>query len=56
MTIKGVRAVLNNPKSLTLDDTTNYSVHNQSPYKEKIKGRIKKISTIIEEIKELKNG
>ena len=37
MTIKGVKAMLNNPKSLTLDDTTKYSVTNQSLKKEKIK-------------------
>ena len=56
MTIKGVKAVLNNPKSLTLDDTTIYSVSNQSLTKEKIKDKIKKISKIIDELKELKNG
>ena len=56
MTIKGVKAVLNNPKSLTLDDTTKYSVSNQSLNKEKIKDKIKKISKIIDELKELKNG
>ena len=56
MTIKGVKAVLNNPKSLTLDDTTKYSVSNQSQNKEKIKDKIKKISKIIDELKELKNG
>ena len=56
MTIKGVKAVLNNPKSLTLDDTTKYSVSNQSFNKEKIKDKIKKISQIIDELKELKNG
>ena len=56
MTIKGVKAMLNNPKSLTLDDTTKYSVTNQSLKKEKIKGKIKKISKIIDELKELKNG
>ena len=56
MTIKGVKAVLNNPKSLTLDDTTKYSVSNQSFNKEKIKDKIKKISEIVEELKELKNG
>ena len=56
MTIKGVKAVLNNPKSLALDDTTKYSVSNQSLEKEKIKDKIKKISKIIEELKELKNG
>ena len=56
MTIKGVKAVLNNPKSLTLDDTTIYSVSNQSLTKEKIKDKIKKISKIIDELKKLKNG
>ena len=56
MTIKGVKALLNNPKSLTLDDTTIYSVSNQSLTKEKIKDKIKKISKIIDELKELKNG
>ena len=56
MTIKGVKLILNNPKSLTLDDTTKYSVTNQSFKKEKIKDKIKKISKIINELKELKNG
>ena len=56
MTIRGVKKVLNNPKSLTLDDTTKYSVHNQSSSKEKIKDKLKKISMIIDDLKELKNG
>ena len=56
MTIKGVKAVLNNPKSLTLDGTTKYSVSNQSHNKVKIREKIKKISKIIDELKELKNG
>ena len=56
MTIKGVKAMLNNPKSLTLDDTAKYSVTNQSLKKEKIKDKIKKISKIVDELKELKNG
>ena len=56
MTIKGVKAVLNNPKSFTLDDTTKYSVGNQSLNREKIKNKIKKISKIIGELKEFKNG
>ena len=56
MTIRGVKKVLNNPKSLTLDDTTKYSVSNQSLNKEKIKDKIKKISKIIDELKELENG
>ena len=56
MTIKGVKAVLNNPKSLELDGTIKYSVNNQSLNKEKIKGKIKKISKIIDELKKFKNG
>ena len=56
MTIKGVKAVLNNPKSLTLDDTSKFSVTNQSFKKEKIKEKIKKISKIIGDLKKLKNG
>ena len=56
LTIKGVKAVLNNPNSLSLDDTTKYSVVNQSRNKEKIKNKINKISKIIEELKEFKNG
>ena len=53
MTIKGVKAVLNNPKSLALDDTTKYGVSNQSLKKEKIKDKVKKISKIIDELREL---
>ena len=56
MTIKGVKAVLNNPKSLTLDDTTIYSVSNQSFNKDKIKHKIKKIYKILDELKKFKNG
>ena len=56
MTIKGAKTVLNNSKSLILDDTTKYGVTNQSPNKEKIKNKIKKITKIIKELKELKNG
>ena len=56
MTIKGVKALLNNPKSTKLDETTKYSVFNQSLDKNKIKEKIKKISKIIGELKELKNG
>ena len=56
MTIKGAKAILNNPKSFTLDDTTKYSVSTQSLGREKIKNKIKKISKIINELKKLKNG
>ena len=56
MTIKGVKAVLNNPKLFTLDDTTEYGVSNQSLNIEKVKDKIKKISKIVSELKDLKNG
>jgi len=56
MTIKGTKAILNNQKSFTLDDTTKYSVSTQSLGREKIKNKIKKISKIINELKKLKNG
>ena len=56
MTIKGVKAILNNPKSSRLDDTAKYSVNNQSFNKELIENKIKKISEIIDELKKLKNG
>ena len=56
MTIKGAKTALNNPKSLTLDGTTKYSVSNQSHNKEKIKDKIKKISKILDDLKELKNS
>ena len=56
MTIKGVKAVLNNPKSLTLDDRTKFVVSSQSLNKGKIKDKIKKISKIIGELKKLQNG
>ena len=56
MTIKGVKAVLNNPKLFTLDDTTEYGVSSQSLNIEKVKDKIKKISKIVSELKDLKNG
>ena len=56
MTIKGVKSILNNPKSLSLDYTTKYDVNNQFSNKVKIKDKIKKISKIINELKKLKNG
>ena len=56
MTIKGVKTVLNNPKSFTLDDTSRYSVDNQAFNSVKIKDKIKKISEIINELKKMKHG
>ena len=56
MTIKGVKTVLNNPRSFTLDDTSKYSVDNQPFNSVKIKNKIKKISEIINELKKIKHG
>ena len=56
MTIKGVKTVLNNPKSFALDDTSRYSVDNQAFNSVKIKDKIKKISEIINELKKMKHG
>ena len=56
MTIKGVKGLLNDPKSLTLDDATKDSVITHAFDKAKIKNKLKKISLIIKELKELKNG
>ena len=56
MTIKGVKNVLNNPGSLKLDASIDNSITTASFDKDKIKDKINKISKIIEEIKNLKNG
>ena len=56
MTIKGVKGLLNDPKSLTLDDNTKDSVFTHAVDKAKIKNKLKKISLIIKELKQLKNG
>ena len=56
MTIKGVKNVLNNPSSLSLDPSIDNSITSSSFDKDKIKDKINKISKIIEEIKNLKNG
>ena len=56
MTIKGVKNLFKNSKTLKLDEITNYSVSNQLPNKERIKDKLKKISKIIDELKGLKHG
>ena len=56
MTINGAKALLNNQKSITLDDTMNYDVSSQTFDREKIKSKINKITKIINELKEIKNG
>ena len=56
MTIEGVRKLFNNNPDLLLDETTKYNVETHFLSKEKIKFRIKKISKIINELKDIKNG
>ena len=56
MTIKGVKSVLNDQNSFPLDDRTKYGVSNYPFNKQKIKDKIKKISKIVDELNELKNG
>ena len=56
MTIKGVKAILNNSKSHKLDETIRHDVNNNSQNKEKIKNKVRKISKILEELKKIKNG
>ena len=56
MTIKGVKALLNNQKSSGLDGTIRDGVSNHSFNKEIIKDKLKKISKIITDLKKIKNG
>lgn len=55
MTIKGVKNVLKNLKPGSLDDPLFNSVNNASD-KSKILLKLKKISNLIKEMKDLKNG
>jgi len=55
MTIKGVKKILNNPKIDSLDPTTDISVYKSHFNEAKdIKERLKNISKIIKELKNLK--
>ena len=56
MTIKGVKTVLNNPSALSLDDPSTFSVINHPFNREKFKEKLAKISKLIKEIKQIKNG
>jgi len=56
MTIKGVKSALNKETSLLLDDSIKHSVGSQVFNKDKIKKKINKISKLIRELKQLKNG
>ena len=56
MTIKGVKTVLDNPSALSLDDPSTFSVINHPFNREKFKEKLAKISKLIKEIKQIKNG
>ena len=57
LTINGVKKMLNDGQSYTIDDTINLNVYKPGLKTTKvIKERIKNISKIIKELKNLKNG
>ena len=57
LTINGVKKMLNDTESQSLDDSTNLSVYKSDLKPTKvIKEKIKNISKIIKELKSLKNG
>ena len=57
LTINGVKKILNNPESHALDDNTNLGVYKPDLQNTKIiKNKVKKISKIIKELKNLSNG
>ncbi len=49
MTINGVKKILNNREPLKLDESSNHSIKANN-----LKNKLKKISNIIKEIKEIK--
>ena len=57
LTINGVKKILNNPKINSLDDNMNLGVYKPDLRNTKIiKNKVKKISKIIKELKNLSNG
>ena len=57
LTINGVKKILNNPKIHSLDDNMNLGVYKPDLQNTKIiKNKVKKISKIIKELKNLSNG
>ena len=57
LTINGVKKILNNPKIHSLDDNMNLGVYKPDLQNTKIiKNKVKKISKIIKELKNLNNG
>jgi len=57
LTIKGVNKILENDDTHTLDEITNLGVYKPNKKKvSEIKDKIKKISQIVKQLKDLKNG
>ena len=57
LTIKGVKKILNNPESSKLDDNINFGVYKPVNKSTKIiKDKLKNISKIIKELKDIKDG
>jgi len=57
LTIKGVKKILNDKKSHSIDDAVNLGVYKRGLKTTKlIKDKVKNISKIINELKKLKNG
>ena len=57
LTINGVKKILNNPEICSLDDNMNLGVYKPDLRTTKIiKNKVKKISKIIKELKNLSNG
>ena len=57
LTINGVKKILNNNKTHSIDDAVNLGIYRQDQKSTKIiKDKIKNINKIIKEIKNLKNG
>ena len=57
LTINGVKKILNNSKIHSLDDNMNLGVYKPDLQNTKIiKNKVKKISKIIKELKNLSNG
>ena len=56
MTIKGVKKMLNNPTSLSLDEDPAYNVNTSTIDKKKIKIKVNKIINILKELNKFKDG
>ena len=57
LTINGVKKILQGKEIATIDDSLNFGVYNSSNNSKKIiKDKLKNISKIVKELKDIKNG